>query len=173
MFFWNSSMGRWVSSKKSNYYFSSMAIGAISEKNSKQGGGWKTWHFWGVYWKNIMWKFLRSIKKELVLPGEIKKVSVFGLFLATQVPRGVAQFCGIFLGLGGFILSGISKDKVSNLRTLQFFSKKYVLAQNLPQPFSISPSPLPTWTFPEAHWQGLIANYRLATKNKYIIIAVI
>ena len=112
MFFWNSWMGRWVSSKKSNYYFSSMAIGAISEKNSKQGGGWKTWHFWGVYWKNIMWKFLRSIKKELVLPGEIKKVSVFGLFLAIQVPRGVAQFCGIFLGLRGEALFCLGSPRI-------------------------------------------------------------
>ena len=37
MFFWNSSMGRRVSSKKSNYSFSSMAIGAISEKIPNKG----------------------------------------------------------------------------------------------------------------------------------------
>ena len=36
-FFWNSPMNRWVSSKKSNYYFSSMATGSIPEKNPNRG----------------------------------------------------------------------------------------------------------------------------------------
>ena len=38
-FFWNSPMDRWVSSKKSNHYFSSTTIGTIPEKNSKQRWG--------------------------------------------------------------------------------------------------------------------------------------
>ena len=36
-FFWNSPMDRWLSSKKSNYYFSSMATGSIPEKNPNRG----------------------------------------------------------------------------------------------------------------------------------------
>ena len=63
-FFWNSPMDRWISSKKSNYY-SSMATGTTSEKISNWGGGLRTWNFLGVYWKIILRKFQRSIKKSI------------------------------------------------------------------------------------------------------------
>ena len=75
-FFWNSLVDRRVSSKKSSFS-SSMKIGAIPKKNPKQVGGLRTWNFLGVYWKNIIWQFQRSIKKEPVFPGVIKKGLVF------------------------------------------------------------------------------------------------
>ena len=40
-------MDRGVLSKKSNYYFSKMAIGTIPEKNSKEGGGFEDLKFLG------------------------------------------------------------------------------------------------------------------------------
>ena len=65
-FLWNSPiMDRWVSSKTSNYYNRGMAIGTTSEKIPNKGGGLKTWNFLGVYWKIILRKFQKSIKKRI------------------------------------------------------------------------------------------------------------
>ena len=67
-FFWNSPItDRWVSSKKSNYYNRDMAIETTSEKIPNRGGGLKTWNFLWVYWKIILQKFQRSIKKRIVI----------------------------------------------------------------------------------------------------------
>ena len=114
IFFWNSTMNRWVSSKKSNNYFSSTAIETISEKNSKQGGGLRTWNFLRVYWKDIMWKFQRSIKKR------------FGISKGNQESLGFWKFHGVehnfSRGEGpSIIVSGIFKDKLAKLKIPQFF----------------------------------------------------
>ena len=45
--FWNSPMDRWFSSNKSNYYYSSMAIGATPEKIPDRGEGRRLEIYWG------------------------------------------------------------------------------------------------------------------------------
>ena len=103
IFFLNSPMDRWVSSKKSNYYFSSMAIETIPEKNSNREEDWGLEICWGYINKNLMCKLQRSIKKELAFPEVIKKVLVFGprssMGCNTIFPwlRGKASFCLGFL----------------------------------------------------------------------------
>ena len=79
----------------------SMAIAIeLFQKNSKQEGGLRTWNFLGLYWKNIMWKFQGSIKKELEFPGVIKAVLVFGPgsckgcnTILWNFSRGETSFC--------------------------------------------------------------------------------
>ena len=45
--FWNSPMDRWFSCNKSNFYYSSMAIGTIPEKNPDRGEGRGLEIYWG------------------------------------------------------------------------------------------------------------------------------
>ena len=77
-FLWNSPiMDRWVSSKTSNYYNRGMAIGTTSEKIPNKGGGLKTWISWGCIEKLYCGNSRSQLKKELALPGVLKKVLVF------------------------------------------------------------------------------------------------
>ena len=67
-FFWNSSpiTDRWVSSKKSNYFNGNYrAIGTTQKKFQAGGEGWGPEISWGVYWKVVLRKFQRLIKKRI------------------------------------------------------------------------------------------------------------
>ena len=69
-----------------------------SRKKSKYGLGIRKWNFQG-YWRKSMWKFQRSIKKEVGFPGVFKKNSGNfhgSWFLTLKFPRSVTQFCRIF-----------------------------------------------------------------------------
>ena len=56
-FFWNIPMDKWVSSKKSNYYFISMAIGIIREKKfpnrGDEGWGRVSHRCWDRAWRAV------------------------------------------------------------------------------------------------------------------------
>ena len=68
-------------------------------QKKKQIGEWRTWNFKG-YWKKQA-EIPEWIKKEVDFLGVIKKNSwIFHWFefLVFEIPRGVAQICGISRG---------------------------------------------------------------------------
>ena len=82
-----------------------MAIGTIPEQYSKQGRELRTWNFLGVYWKNIMWKFQRSIKTRIgISMGDQESLGFWPVFGNSSRAEGRS-----------FILPRISKDRVTNL----------------------------------------------------------
>ena len=66
-----------VISKTNQLWFLTMGYSRKIQKG--RGRGLKTWNFQG-YWKNRMWKFQVSIKKEVEFVNVIKKKS-FGIFM--------------------------------------------------------------------------------------------
>ena len=130
----------------------------IPEKNCKQGERVEDMEFlWGILKKYNLKIPGVKFKRELAFPGVIKKVLVLGPgsskrgsnTILQDFSRGEASFC---LELPRTNL------KSTNLKIPQFFFQK-----------SMSSVP-PAWSFSGiAHCQY----YRLATKNKYIIIVVI
>ena len=104
----------------------------VFHKKTNRKRGLRTWNFQG-YWKNRMWKFQGSIKKKWNFQRRSGKnrakfpwVSVFGL----GNPNGFDTILWYFQDWS-FILSGIPKDKVTNLIIPGFFSKKVYLNPQL------------------------------------------
>ena len=84
-----------------------------------------TWNFQG-YWRKSMWKFRRSIKKKKGFPGVFKKNSCGVSMVSMVFDYGSSKGCHTILqNFQGFklVFSGISKDKVTNLKFQQWFSK--------------------------------------------------